>query len=255
MSKFVAILPARMQSTRLADKMLLDLAGMPLIVRTALQAKKSKATRVIVATDHADIQKACRDHGIETAMTSDKHISGTDRLAEVVSQLQLEPNDIVLNVQGDEPLIDPQLIDDLADFIFAKQTPMATIAHKIVDSGEILNPNVVKVVLDAVQNALYFSRSPIPFYRDGFSDSNNFKLPQNVNILRHVGLYAYSTSFLLEYTKLPKCEIESVEHLEQLRVIYHGYKIAVLESAIIPKHGIDTQEDLERARLHLTQNP
>lgn len=248
------VIPARMQSARLADKMTLDLGGIPLIVRTAMQARKSGATSVIVATDHESILDICKKHGIEAVMTREDHHSGTDRIAEVASNLGLSSTEIIVNVQGDEPLINPKLIDDLAQFTFSKKAEFATIAHSIMTPEEIFNPNVVKVVLDKDSNALYFSRSPIPFYRDGFTNiANNFKLPNQLNLLRHIGMYAYSVAFLNSYSQMPASPLESVEALEQLRVLYNGHKIAILVSDMIPEGGVDTAEDLQRVRQILSK--
>ncbi len=253
MSKqFIVIIPARMDSTRLPHKMLLEIDHMPLIIHTANQAIKSKAYRVIVATDHKDILNACKAHNIDAIMTKETHNSGTDRLAEVSALLGLASDEIVINVQGDEPLINPLLIDALAEFIIGKNSMLATIAHPIIDEDEIFNPNVVKVVLDRIDNALYFSRAPIPYYRDGFISRNEFKLPQNINILRHIGIYAYSVKFLQEYSKIQPCPLEQVESLEQLRALYNGYSISVLTTTIIPEVGVDTIEDLQRVRQIIT---
>ncbi|HLX54239.1 MAG TPA: 3-deoxy-manno-octulosonate cytidylyltransferase, partial [Aquella sp.] len=195
----------------------------------------------------------CKEHGIDAVMTREDHRSGTDRIAEVVSNLALAPTEIIVNVQGDEPLIDPKLIDDLARFTLSKKAEFATIAHSIMTQEEIFNPNVVKVVLDKDSNALYFSRSPIPFYRDGFTNAVNFKLPDQLNLLRHIGMYAYSVAFLNSYSQMPPSPLESVEALEQLRVLYNGHKIAVLVSDIIPEGGVDTVEDLQRVRQILSK--
>lgn len=254
MNKFTIIIPARMQSGRLPNKMILDLDGLPLIVRTAKQAHKSSAASVIVATDHDSILAICKEHGIDAVMTRNDHHSGTDRIAEAASNLGLASTDIIVNVQGDEPLIDHVLIDDLAKFTYTKQAEFATIAHPIITQEEIFNPHIVKVVLDKDSNALYFSRSPIPFYRDGFNNPiNAFKLPTQLNLLRHIGMYAYSGAFLNNYSQMPASPLEQVEALEQLRVLYNGHKIAVLVSDIIPEGGVDTIEDLERARLALSK--
>lgn len=248
MNKFIVIIPARMSSTRLPGKMLLDIAGLPLIIRVAQQAQKSMATNVVVATDHSDIYKVCEQHNINVIMTGVEHQSGTDRIAEVVEKLELSSDEIIVNVQGDEPLIDPELINSLAQFIAKKKTSIATIAHPIHSSDEIFNPNVVKTVLDKDNLALYFSRAPIPYYRDGYNNSHDFEVPHQLNILRHIGIYAYKVSFLNIYNQLPICPLEQVEALEQLRAIYNGYKIAVMTTASAPAAGVDTLEDLLRVR-------
>lgn len=246
MKKFKVIIPARMHSTRLPNKMVLDVCGEPLIIRTAKQALKSNATDVIVATDHQQILDICKQYSVNAVLTSDKHTSGTDRLAEVVKILNLSNDEIIINVQGDEPLIEPELINDLAKFISEKKSPIATLAHPI--NEDIFNPNIVKTVLDAKQNALYFSRAPIPYYRDGYANLNNYSLPTNLPVLRHVGIYAYSVEFLNKYTTLTHSPIEMVESLEQLRALYHGYNISVLTINTPPKPGVDTLEDLEKVR-------
>lgn len=253
MNKFTVIIPARMHSTRLPHKMTLDLDGIPLVVKTARQAHKSSAKSVIVATDHNSILEICQKYDIQAVMTKAEHSSGTDRIAEVASILSMQPSEIIVNVQGDEPLIDPVLIDNLAEFAFTKDAEFATIAHSIITEEEIFNPNIVKVVLDKDSNALYFSRSPIPFYRDGFVNrTHDFKLPAQLNLLRHMGMYAYSAAFLNDYSQMPVSLLENVEALEQLRVLYNGHKIAVLVTDIIPAGGVDTLEDLQRVRQVLS---
>lgn len=249
MNRFSIVIPARMHSTRLPHKMTLDLGGVPLLIRTYQQAAKSSAAQVIVATDHIDILNLCKNHGVLAIMTKEEHNSGTDRIAEVATKLNLPSGDIIVNVQGDEPLIDPALIDNLAQFIFEKKSEFATIAHPILSEEEIFNPNIVKVVLDKNSNALYFSRSPIPFYRDGFTNrANAFKLPEQLKLLRHIGMYAYSVNFLNSYSQMMPSPLEQIEALEQLRILYNGQKIAVLVSDIIPEGGVDTLDDLQRVR-------
>lgn len=255
MNKFSIIIPARMHSTRLPHKMTLDLDGVPLIVKTAKQAHKSNAASVIVATDHELILNICKEHGIEAVMTHESHNSGTERIAEVVAILGLAPNEVIVNVQGDEPLIDPDLINDLAEFTLTRNAGFATIAHSIMTEEEIFNPNIVKVVLDKNSNALYFSRAPIPFYRDGFVNRvHDFKLPAQMNLLRHIGMYAYSAAFLNSYSQMTPSPLENVEALEQLRVLYNGHKIVVLVSDTLPQSGVDTLEDLQRVRQVLSGN-
>lgn len=253
-TKFTVIIPARMHSTRLPHKMTLDLGGLPVIVRTAKQALKSKAINVVVATDHQDILDICKQHHINAILTSENHQSGTDRLHEAVTNLGLGENEIIINVQGDEPLIAPQLINQLADFIMLQKTPIATIAHPISNEDEIFNPNMVKVVIDKDNNALYFSRAPIPFYRDGYPPAHTFKLPTETPVLRHIGIYAYTVDFLNAYTKLSPAPLEQTEGLEQLRALYNGFKIAVLKTTEAPGRGIDTLEDLVYVRQILGHN-
>jgi 3-deoxy-manno-octulosonate cytidylyltransferase (CMP-KDO synthetase) len=247
---FVVIIPARLASTRLPNKPLADLGGKPMVVRVAERARASGATRIIVATDHADIAGACAAHGIEACMTRADHPSGTDRIAEVAQTLGLAPDAVVVNLQGDEPLIDPALLAACAARI-GPDTPMATCAHPLTDVTEVFNPNVVKVVLDKAGRALYFSRATIPWHRDGFAQDRG-TLPPGYAPLRHVGLYAYRNDFLQAYPTLEPAPLESTEALEQLRVLWHGHPIAVHVTASAPPAGVDTPEDLERVRLFYT---
>ena len=254
MSDFTVVIPARISSARLPNKMILDVIGVPLIVRVARQASLSRAKKVVVATDHEQILAICKDYGITALMTNSGHKSGTDRIAEVVQRLGLAPNEVIINVQGDEPLIDPELINQLALFIKEQQTSVATIAHPLHSVDEVFNPNIVKVVLDYASLALYFSRSPIPYYRDGYAKAIDLQLPDKLNILRHVGVYAYQVSFLNVYHQLPVCLLEEVEALEQLRALYNGYKIAVMITKHEPAAGVDTMEDLIRVRQIIAAN-
>jgi len=245
---FTVIIPARLASTRLPGKPLADLGGKPMIVRVAERAVLSGAAQVVVATDHADIVAACREHGVEAQLTRPDHPSGTDRIAEVAAAMALAPDTVVVNVQGDEPLIDPELIAATAGLI-TPGVPMATAAHPIVTAEEVFNANVVKVVLDRNGRALYFSRAAIPWHRDGFAQAGAV-LPPGYQPLRHIGLYAYSQSFLQAYPALPLSPLEQIEALEQLRVLWHGYPIAVHLAAQPPAAGVDTPEDLARVRRH-----
>jgi len=247
---FVVIIPARLASTRLPNKPLADLGGKPMVVRVAERAQESGAARIIVATDHADIAAACAAHGVEACMTRADHPSGTDRIAEVAHTLGLAPDAVVVNLQGDEPLIDPALLAACAARI-APDVPMATCAHPLSDVADIFNPNVVKVVLDRQGRALYFSRATIPWHRDGFAASRE-QLPAGYVPLRHIGLYAYSNAFLQRYPQLESSPLESIEALEQLRVLWHGVPIAVHVTAEAPHAGVDTPADLERVRLFYT---
>ena len=245
---FTVIIPARLASTRLPGKPLADLGGKPMVVRVAEQAARSGAARVVVATDHPDIAAACAAHGIEACMTRADHPSGTDRIAEVARALGLAPDAVVVNLQGDEPLIEPALLAACAARI-GQATPMATCAHPIVDAAELFNPNVVKVVLNAAGGALYFSRAAIPWHRDGFAQSQQTLAPGFVP-LRHIGLYAFSNAFLQLVPTLALAPIEAIEALEQLRVLWHGYPIAVHVTDVAPAGGVDTPEDLARVRRH-----
>ncbi len=246
--EFIAVIPARFASTRLPGKPLADIAGKPMVVRVADQAKMSGALRVVIATDHIDVMAAARQHGHFAVMTRADHAQGTDRIAEVVAQLNLADDAIVVNVQGDEPLIDPELIAKVAETLATNSAAaIATAAHVITDAAEFFNPNVVKVVCDAKGNAHYFSRAPIPYARDAFAQSRS-ALPKDFSALRHIGIYAYRASFLKCYAALAPAPTEQFEALEQLRAMYHGYSIAVhiWGGALAP--GVDTPEDLERVR-------
>lgn len=245
---FTVIIPARLASTRLPNKPLADLGGKPMVVRVAERARASGAARIIVATDHEDIAAACAAHGVSAVLTRADHPSGTDRIAEVAQVLGLGPDEVVVNLQGDEPLIDPALLAACAALIDA-HTPMATCAHPILDTSEVFNPNIVKVVLDKLGRALYFSRATIPWHRDAFAATQD-SLPAGYAPLRHIGLYAYSNAFLQAYPKLDVSPLEGIEALEQLRVLWHGYPIAVHVTQDAPPGGVDTPDDLARVRLH-----
>ncbi len=247
MSGFVVLIPARMSSSRLPRKALADIHGKPMVVRAAEQAAKSRAVRVVVATDHEEIFAACQAHNIEVVMTGEYHESGTTRLAEAAQLLGLSADTVVVNVQGDEPLIDPKLVDQTAAVLVENGAPMATAAHEIHDFDEFMNPNVVKVVLCRQGRALYFSRAPIAYPRDSMRAGER-ALPQAAAPLRHIGIYAYRAGFLNEYAQMSASPLENIESLEQLRVLWHGHPIAVEIVAQAPAAGVDTQEDLERVR-------
>jgi 3-deoxy-manno-octulosonate cytidylyltransferase (CMP-KDO synthetase) len=244
---FTVIIPARLASTRLPNKPLADLGGKPMVVRVAERAAASGAERIVVATDHADILAACKAHDVEACMTRADHPSGTDRIAEVARTLGLAPDAVIVNLQGDEPLIDPALLGACASRIGA-DVPMATCAHPLADVEDAFNPNVVKVVLDRLGRALYFSRATIPWHRDGFT-ATRASLPAGYVPLRHIGLYAYSNAFLQDYPQLAPSPLEQIEALEQLRVLWHGIPIAVHVTDAAPHAGVDTPEDLARVRL------
>jgi len=249
---FTVLIPARMASSRLPDKPLADIAGLPMVVRVAQRAALSQAQRVVVATDDQRIANACADHRIEALMTRVDHPSGSDRLAEACTLLGLAADAIVVNVQGDEPLIDPASINAVADLL--QQRPdcaMSTLAHAIESVEDFANPNVVKVVLDKLNTALYFSRAPIAWWRDGFAQGVT-QLPSPAP-LRHVGLYAYRVGFLLAFPQLSQAPLEMIESLEQLRAMWYGHRIAVHISEHAPGPGIDTPQDLERVRRVFTQ--
>jgi 3-deoxy-manno-octulosonate cytidylyltransferase (CMP-KDO synthetase) len=244
---FCVLIPARMASSRLPDKPLADIAGLPMVVRVAQRAQQSGASRVVVAADDARIVAACQAHHIDVVLTRTDHASGSDRLAEACDLLALNDAEVVVNVQGDEPLIDPASIDAAAQLLQARSDcSMSTLAHAIDQMDEFANPNVVKVVLDARNTALYFSRAPIAWWRDGFAQGIT-ALP-NPAPLRHVGLYGYRVGFLREFPKLAQAPIEVTESLEQLRAMWHGHRIAVHVTPHSPGPGVDTPEDLARIR-------
>ena len=241
------LIPARMASTRLANKPLADIAGLPMVVRVAQRAQLSLASQVVVAADDALIVKACQAHDIPALLTRTDHISGSDRLAQACEMLGLADSDLVVNVQGDEPLIEPQVINAVAQLLATRQDcSMSTVAHAITDPQELVNPHVVKVVLDRFHTAMYFSRATIPFWRDGALATG----AAPVETLRHVGIYGYRASFLRAFPNLAHSPLEAMESLEQLRVLWHGHKIAVHVSPETPGPGVDTPEDLERVRRH-----
>ena len=248
---FTALIPARRASSRLPDKALLDIAGLPMVVRVARQALASQARQVIVATDDAEIASVCQHHGIQSVMTSAHHPSGSDRLAQACDLLALTDEEIVVNVQGDEPLIQPDLINLVARILQRRNDcAMSTAAHPISDLSEFQNPNVVKVVLDQQNTAMYFSRAPIPWWRDGFAQARD-QLPEPAP-LRHLGIYAYRCHFLKQFPLLPVAPTENLEALEQLRALWHGHRIAVHITHDNPSPGVDTPEDLERVRQLLS---
>ena len=244
---FTVLIPARMASSRLPDKPLADLAGIPMVVRVAHQAHASTASRVVVATDDDRVRSACALHGVEAIMTRSDHISGSDRLAEACEILQLQEQDIVVNVQGDEPLIAPESIDAVAQLLATRDDcSMSTLAHAIDNVEEFASPHVVKVVLDARDTALYFSRAPIAWWRDRPAGTPT-ALPEPAP-LRHIGIYSYRAGFLRSFPGLAQAPMEISEALEQLRALWHGHKIAVYVSDTAPGPGVDTPQDLERVR-------
>jgi 3-deoxy-manno-octulosonate cytidylyltransferase (CMP-KDO synthetase) len=245
---FIVIIPARYGSSRFPGKPLADLKGKPMIVRVAEQARKSGAAEVIVATDHGGIAEAVQTAGFATAMTRADHASGTDRLAEVVATRRYGARRIVVNVQGDEPLIAPALIRRIAQRLDAdRNVQIATAAHPLAHAKELIDPNVVKVVLDRAGHALYFSRAPIPYARDAFARSLR-SIPHGLPVYRHLGIYAYRAAFLRAFTRLEPPAIERFEALEQLRALAHGFRVAVVITKSAPHPGIDTPADLERTR-------
>lgn len=247
MPAFKVVVPARYASSRLPAKPLLDLGGKPMVVRVAERALASGAEEVLVATDHPEIFAAVRDHGLTVVMTREDHPSGTDRLAEVAQQQGWAADELVVNVQGDEPLVEPEIIRHTAVCLADSGAAIATVAHPIADAADFFNPNVVKVVCRSDGDALYFSRAPIPYARDAFALSREH-LPEGLPVYRHVGLYAYRASFLRAYAGLAPAPLEQFEALEQLRALWHGYRINVALVEGAPAPGVDTPEDAERMR-------
>jgi 3-deoxy-manno-octulosonate cytidylyltransferase (CMP-KDO synthetase) len=245
---FLVVIPARYASSRLHGKPLADIAGKPMVVHVAERARQSGAKAVWVATDHQEVFDAVRLHGHQAMMTSPDHATGTDRIAEVAQQLGLAESEIVVNVQGDEPLIAPELIRAVAQSLSEHpEASIATACHPLSDAQSLLNPNVVKVVLDRSGHALYFSRAPIPFARDSFAIYQSV-LPPGLPSYRHIGIYAYRAGFLRIFGRLEQAAIERFEALEQLRALWHGYRIAVAVTEHAPEAGVDTDEDLARVR-------
>jgi 3-deoxy-manno-octulosonate cytidylyltransferase (CMP-KDO synthetase) len=251
--KFTVLIPARLASTRLPNKPLADIGGVPMVVRVAQRVLPLEASihqmRIVVATDSQQIMDACQSFQIEALLTRSDHPSGSDRLAEACDLLGLANDEIVVNVQGDEPLIDPALVGAVAQLLQSQpQASMSTAAHAITQSAEFHNPNVVKVVLDAQGMALYFSRAAIPHPRDQAAS-----LPEPAP-LRHIGIYAYRAGFLRQFPGLPQAPLEITESLEQLRALWHGHRIAVHIALAAPGPGVDTAEDLERVRQLFQQS-
>jgi len=252
MSAFKVVIPARFASTRLPGKPLLDIGGKPMVIRVAEQAAQSGAQQVIIATDYAPIVSVAAEHGFHACMTRADHVSGTDRIAEVAARQNWADDTIVVNVQGDEPLIPPALIRAVAQHLHDHpDCAIATACHPIHDEASMRNPNIVKVVLDINANALYFSRAPIPWPRDAYAQ--NLPLPQSVSVQRHVGIYAYRASFLRAFGQLASAPVEQAESLEQLRALYHGYKIGVTKTDQAPPSGVDTEQDLQVIRRLFTE--
>ena len=269
MVDFHVVIPARHASTRLPGKPLLPIAGKPMVVRVAERAAQSGAQQIWVATDHHAIASVVHEHGFKACLTKDTHASGTDRIAEVAEQHNWPDDTIVVNVQGDEPLIPPELIRAVAKHLHNHpECSIATACHALHDEASLRNPNIVKTVLDTNGNALYFSRAPIPWPRDAFNcpaplasagneddcssslrgEAGRGELPKGLPVLRHIGIYAYRVSFLRAYGKLVPAAIEQFEALEQLRALYYGYKIGVVIAEQAPPGGVDTEQDLQVAR-------
>ena len=244
---FIVVIPARLASTRLPRKPLADIGGAPMIVRVAQQAQKSQAARVIVATDSGEVLDICEQYHIETLKTRSTHLTGTDRLSEVVEILQLPDDAVLVNVQGDEPFIPPELINLVAKALHdSPSAAIATVGVPLREKADIQIPNIVKIIHNHLGEVMYFSRAPIPFLRDPGSAVNPAQ--RLVPCLRHIGLYAYQSHFLRAFTNLSPAPIELAESLEQLRALWHGYKIQIVQSNEAPPAGVDTPEDLFRAQ-------
>ena len=250
---FTVLIPARLASTRLPNKPLADIGGKPMVVRVAEQAEKSGAAQVVVAADAPEILAACSAHRVRAVPTRADHPSGSDRLAEACALLGLAGDDVVVNVQGDEPLIEPALIQAVADLLSKEPlAQMGTAAHAIKSVADFVNPNVVKVVTDARGLAMTFSRAPLPWWRDGFAEGIT-QLPTQAAPLRHIGIYSYRAGFLRAFPTLSPAPLEQCEALEQLRALWHGHRIAVHVAPHAPGPGVDTPEDLARVQALFAQ--
>ncbi|HAS64511.1 MAG TPA: 3-deoxy-manno-octulosonate cytidylyltransferase [Vibrio sp.] len=247
---FTVVIPARYQSTRLPGKPLADIAGKPMIQWVYEQSIQAGADNVIIATDDERVEKAAKAFGAQVCMTSPDHESGTERLAEVVKLMGIADDQIIVNVQGDEPLIPPTIIAQVADNLANSQAPMATLAVEITDEAEVFNPNAVKVLTDKDGYAMYFSRATIPWDRDNFANNNTVAQP----LLRHIGIYAYRAGFINTYINWQPSALEKIECLEQLRVLWYGEKIHVAVAKEAPAAGVDTPEDLEAVRAILANH-
>ena len=248
---FTVIIPARYASSRLPRKPLADIVGKPMIQHVWEKAQQAGANRVIIATDHEEIEKVAKAFGAEVCMTSTEHNSGTERLSEVIEKMAIADDEVIVNVQGDEPLIPPVIIQQVAQNLAENQVNMATLAVKLETKEELFNPNCVKVVTDQKGMALYFSRAAIPFARDHFADCNDAFVASQ-SYLRHIGIYAYRAKFVNQYIRWQPTVLEKLESLEQLRALWYGEKIHVELAKEAPQVGVDTLEDLERVRQILS---
>ena len=248
---FVVIIPARYASTRLPGKPLVDINGKPMVVHVLERARESGAERIIVATDHEDVARAVEAAGGEVCMTRVDHQSGTERLAEVVEKCALGDDTIIVNIQGDEPMIPPAIVRQVAENLAQRDVGMATLAVPIHSAEEAFNPNAVKVVTDAQGYALYFSRATIPWDRDRFAQSRE---TIGDTFLRHIGIYGYRAGFIRRYVTWQPSQLEQIEMLEQLRVLWYGEKIHVAVAQTVPGTGVDTPEDLERVRAEMPRS-
>lgn len=251
---FCIIIPARFESSRLPGKPLMDIHGKPMIQWTWLQAKKSGAERIIIATESQEVKQACEAFGAEVCLTGDQHQSGTERIAEVIQLAGIADNEIIVNVQGDEPMLPSQLIHQVAEGLETNpHVPMATLCEPIYSVDTVFDPHAVKVSRDVNNFAINFSRAPLPWSRDTFSQSTK-TLPTNWAYKRHIGLYAYRAGFVKQYVAWPECDLEHVEKLEQLRVLWHGVNILVLDALCDAGVGVDTAEDLQQVRRLIAPN-
>ena len=252
---FSVIIPARFASSRLPGKPLADIAGKPMIQHVFEKARQSGASRVIIATDNKNVAQVAKDFGAEVCMTAEHHNSGTERLAEVVEKLAIADDEIIVNIQGDEPLIPPRIVRQVAENLANFKVNMASLAVKIQEPQELFNPNVVKVLTDKNGYVLYFSRSAIPYDRDQFM---NLQEPAKVQLAdvywRHIGIYAYRAGFIKQYVQWAPTELENLEKLEQLRVLWNGERIHVELAQEAPEVGVDTAEDLEKVRSILARH-
>ena len=254
MTQFTVIIPARYASSRLPGKPLADIAGKPMIQHVFEQAKQSGASRIIIATDNEQVATAAKNFGAEVCMTAESHNSGTERLAEVVEKLAIPDNEIIVNIQGDEPLIPPVIVKQVAENLAKYPVNMASLAVNIDEPEELFNPNVVKVLTDKDGYVLYFSRAAIPWDRDQFAKMDDVtKLQLSAQYLRHIGIYAYRAGFIKHYVQWQPTALEHIEKLEQLRVLWNGEKIHVELAKEVPAVGVDTAEDLEKVRSILTK--
>ncbi|MDG6882317.1 3-deoxy-manno-octulosonate cytidylyltransferase [Phocoenobacter uteri] len=251
--KFTVIIPARYASSRLPRKPLLDICGKPMIQHTWQQAIQAGADRVIIATDHSEIQQVAERFGAEVCLTSEHHNSGTERLAEVIEKMAITDDEVIVNVQGDEPLIPPVIINQVAENLIKSKSNMATLGVKLTTKEELFNPNVVKALTDKDGFALYFSRASIPYARDFFADCDDEFVAQQ-NYIRHIGIYAYRAGFIKQYVNWQPTQLEQLESLEQLRALWYGEKIHLALAKQAPEVGVDTQEDLDKVREILAKN-
>lgn len=249
---FIVIIPARFGATRLPGKPLVDIAGKPMIQHVYERAVESGAGNIIIATDDERIVKAAEGFGAQVCLTSDKHHSGTDRIAEVADKYEFSDDQIIVNLQGDEPLMPSKVIKQVAESLEQNtQASMSTVCARITTAAELFDPHIVKVVRDENDMAVYFSRASIPWDRDAFASTTEV-LPENSVHFRHIGLYAYRVGFLRQYIQWPQCDLEKMESLEQLRAIWHGHRIHVAEALEVPLAGVDTERDLEMVKSYLS---